>query len=94
MEAYSERYSFFLERNEKELADISKRSLEVWSAKYSIAAKQKRQKADRKYAMPIFGALRMIKRECTEENFKWWLSQVRPTLLRFYEYLTKLKSLI
>lgn len=96
IKVFEERYHFFLERDEEELAMRAKKIADIYTAKYAITSRKLGLYANVKaeYRRTIWQALNVIKRECSEQNYEWWLNEVHPALLHVFIYWRKIKSIL
>lgn len=92
--AYSERYQFLVDKGEQEMARIAMRTRNIQFAKYTIAARLENQPVDPQFAVSIRKAFQIIQRECSEQNYEWWLSQFSRTGFRLYLLKKKIKALV
>lgn len=95
LKVFLERYQFFLDRNEQELALMAKRIIDIYMAKYAIKSRKCGiyDIVEPQFKMSIGAALRSIKNNCSEQNYEWWLNEVHPWLYYGHLYMKKVKSL-
>lgn len=93
---FTERYQFFSERGETELASMAKQIADIYCAKYAITSRKLGiyDQVESQYRMSVGLALRNIKKNCSEQNYEWWLNDVHPLLLRTHLYWKKIKSIL
>lgn len=94
--ALEERCVFFAVKNEAELARKAKQSAELIKAKYSIRARNSGiyDQVPPEYRMSTLRALAVIHKYSDPDNFEWFLSLVSPKLVKPYEYLRKIITIL
>ena len=93
--AYYERYQFYLDNNEPELAEDIKKIADSQMAKYSIICRSMNIYAEvpKEYKISVLRALRIIRKLDTDEKFHYWLNKVHPNWARAYTYWKKIKAI-
>ena len=93
---FLDRYHFFCDENEEELAQLAKQIADIYKAKYAITSRKAGVYSSvvPQYKMSICDALKSIKANCSEQNYEWWLKEVHPFLLYAYIYWRKIKSIL
>ena len=93
--AYYERYQFYLDNNEPELAADIKKIADSQMAKYSIICRNMGiySEVPKEYRISIPRALSIIRKLDTDEKYHYWLGKVHPNLARAYTYWKKIKAI-
>lgn len=94
--AFEDRYAFFCEHGANELAKLTRETIELDMAKYSLYARLDGVygSVPAKYKISKMKALRYVRDHCSEENYLWWLSQFYPKYTIVLMYFRKICSLI
>lgn len=92
--AFEERIVFFKDHGEAELAELGEKTLPLSLAKMAIQAASAGVEVPEKYRMRTAKALRIIRENCTDENYTYYLAMVRPNWLRPHAYLRKIKKIL
>lgn len=87
---------FFLSQGDGELTKLSTRFRDILQAKYIVQAYQNNA-ADQipdQYKMNLGQALRLLRRETSDDVYTWYLSLIYPQRVRLHSYIRKVREML
>lgn len=82
---------FFAANGETEIVSAAEKKRTVILAKYALLARNAGVTPPKEYRVPLFKALRHLKKNVSTERFEWYLGMVHPKLPIIFEYMMWLK---
>ncbi len=88
--------AYFEEQGEKELAELAGKTRLILLAVYSINARKSGiyEQVPRGYKMSEMSALRILRKNMTDDKYTYYLAMIHPNWLRPHAYLRKIKKIL
>lgn len=96
IEAVENCIAFFESRNEHEIAALARKQHSQILAVYSIYARKSGiyDELPKKYRMPEWKALRILRKNMSDDKYTYYLAMIHPNWLRPHAYLRKIKKIL